>query len=533
MSKLFFYAPVFQSLLASGEVNNGGLVYFFEPGTSTPKDTYTDASLTVANANPVVLSSAGKATIVLSGAYKVRVEDADGNVLDTTDNFPPAETATAGAFNLVTNGSFEDNGIADGKTPDGWTLTEETGSTVVLDDTDPQRGSQSIKFTSAGSGGGNIVTTSFFEVTPLRGVEVSFLLKSSAADVRNLVQIEWYTAAQASISSESIYDDSTANPTSWTLKRNIVTPPSTARFAKLRLYGCHPSDATTGSTWFDDVLVRVIAPGAANGRVAGIAGGGEAWVVPGVRGHISGLLPSNNGTDAEHDIDISAGACRNSDDDATIALTTGITKRLDATFAEGTGNGGMADGESLPTSSTVHLFIVTKDTDGTVDVMADTSVTGANADAGWTVERRIASLRTDSSANILAGTAVETGGGAYMWQYATPIAEWATSLNAGARSLKTLTGVPAGIKVMWHGNVRLFVAAGTVGAIVTSPDQSDVAVTGSAAGAGLTLATENNNAVDGQDVSRVTNTSAQVGIRSSGTGSDWGTTYGFTDWRTA
>lgn len=248
-------------------------------------------------------------------------------------------------------------------------------------------------------------------------------------------------------------------------------------------------------------------------------------------GYISGLIVSNNGTDAEHDVDISAGVAVNSGTTRAARLSAGITKRLDATFAEGDGNGGMADGESLPTSGTVHLFVVTKDSDGTVDVMADTSVTGANADAGWTIQRRIASLRTDSSANILAGTATEMGGGSYLWEYVTPVAEWATSLNSGGRLLKTLTAVPVGIKCLWHGNIRVTLGAGTTGAIVTSPDQGDVATAGGAAGAGLTIVTESNGAVDGQDVSRMTNTSAQVGVRGSGSGSDWGTTYGFTDFR--
>jgi len=49
----------------------GGKVYTYVPGTSTPKDTYTTESGSVANTNPVILDSRGEATIFWSGAYDV------------------------------------------------------------------------------------------------------------------------------------------------------------------------------------------------------------------------------------------------------------------------------------------------------------------------------------------------------------------------------------------------------------------------------------------------------------------------------
>lgn len=56
----------------------GGKVYFYEAGTTTPKDTYTDSNGLVANTNPVILNARGEADIWLGdGAYKVLVTDAD------------------------------------------------------------------------------------------------------------------------------------------------------------------------------------------------------------------------------------------------------------------------------------------------------------------------------------------------------------------------------------------------------------------------------------------------------------------------
>jgi hypothetical protein len=54
---------------------------------------------------------------------------------------------------------------------------------------------------------------------------------------------------------------------------------------------------------------------------------------------INGLRVSINGADALHDIDIDAGSVRDSTDSVDLVLTEKITKRLDAVFAAGTGNG--------------------------------------------------------------------------------------------------------------------------------------------------------------------------------------------------
>ena len=70
-----------------------------------------------------------------------------------------------------------------------------------------------------------------------------------------LSEIIWYTSAQVQISTSSLYDDSTTNPTSWTQKNGSVTAVTNARYAKLRVYGCHSSDATSGSTWYDAISV--------------------------------------------------------------------------------------------------------------------------------------------------------------------------------------------------------------------------------------------------------------------------------------
>lgn len=148
--------------------------------------------------------------------------------------------------------------------------------------------------------------------------------------------------------------------------------------------------------------------GTSPGNVVQVGAGGELPALGGANlssapyppGFIYNATVTINSTDSEHDLDIPQFSLRNADNDANIDAGSALTKRSDATFAEGTGNGGMASGESVPTSGYFYVFAVTKDADGTVDVMFDTSSTGANVDAGWTVEILLARVETDASANI-------------------------------------------------------------------------------------------------------------------------------------
>lgn len=58
---------------------NGGNVYHYIPGTSTPKTTYQNQALTIANPNPVPLDARGQAVIWGSGDYRQVLQDSLGN----------------------------------------------------------------------------------------------------------------------------------------------------------------------------------------------------------------------------------------------------------------------------------------------------------------------------------------------------------------------------------------------------------------------------------------------------------------------
>jgi hypothetical protein len=79
-------APYQQFFDDDGDPLTLGEVYFYEAGTDTPKDTYTDYTGTIPAANPVELDAAGRATIWVEGDYKITVKDADGVTIRTVDH---------------------------------------------------------------------------------------------------------------------------------------------------------------------------------------------------------------------------------------------------------------------------------------------------------------------------------------------------------------------------------------------------------------------------------------------------------------
>jgi len=92
-----FYPPRAQFLDANGDPVSGGKAYFYEPGTSTPKDVYQDEALTTPHANPVILSTLGAAEIWMDGLYKMNLLTSDDVQVPgyPVDNVSSAPAATA------------------------------------------------------------------------------------------------------------------------------------------------------------------------------------------------------------------------------------------------------------------------------------------------------------------------------------------------------------------------------------------------------------------------------------------------------
>jgi hypothetical protein len=153
--------------------------------------------------------------------------------------------------NQIVNGSFE---VPTSGTPDGWTETE-SGVTLAIDTTDNAHGDQCLKFIVPGdssSSSGYLETTDYFEVSPNAPFLLSFEVKSSAAESwRKTVSLRWFDSTLSLISTSDIYD-STTNSTSWIAAGYLGTPPSTARFAKLRITVNNALENVSGSVKFDN-----------------------------------------------------------------------------------------------------------------------------------------------------------------------------------------------------------------------------------------------------------------------------------------
>lgn len=91
---------------ANGKPLAGGKVYFYTSGTNNALATYTDASGTILNSNPVILDSAGRATVWLgAGPYRVKLADANDVQLWVVDG------VTSSIFGPTTTDSLQNKNL--------------------------------------------------------------------------------------------------------------------------------------------------------------------------------------------------------------------------------------------------------------------------------------------------------------------------------------------------------------------------------------------------------------------------------------
>ena len=96
-------SPKAQFLDANGNPLVGGKVYTYAAGTTTPLATFTDASATTPNTNPVILDSRGECNLWFSTAtsYKVILKDANDVTQWSVDNIATYGTLASQNSNNV------------------------------------------------------------------------------------------------------------------------------------------------------------------------------------------------------------------------------------------------------------------------------------------------------------------------------------------------------------------------------------------------------------------------------------------------
>lgn len=90
----------------NGDPCNGCLLSTFAAGTSTPLATYSESTLTTPNANPVVMDSAGRATVFLSPtSYKFVLKSAASVTIWTVDGVSAVGLASVGSQAVTFGGT--------------------------------------------------------------------------------------------------------------------------------------------------------------------------------------------------------------------------------------------------------------------------------------------------------------------------------------------------------------------------------------------------------------------------------------------
>lgn len=231
------------------------------------------------------------------------------------------------------------------------------------------------------------------------------------------------------------------------------------------------------------------------------------------RGYLSGLTLSNNSSDSDHDIDIAVGEARDTADGVDLSISSVFTKQIDATWASGSGNGGMANGVSLSADTWYHVYLVELDAGGT-DAGFDTATNAANLVATSGVAsayRRIGSVLTDSSSNILGFTQFEDE-----FIFDSQVTNVNGSALGTSRVLQTVT-TPTGFEVKAILGLVAVVAGSnnSVNITLTHPNVTDATPDApNANNAGENSSNNNGTWAAGTHIVR-TDTSSQVAFRQS------------------
>ena len=238
----------------------------------------------------------------------------------------------------------------------------------------------------------------------------------------------------------------------------------------------------------------------ADGRLTAAASG----TYPFSMSELFGMQLSNNVADATNDIDITAGKRRDSTDAQNI-VGAASTKRLDAAWAVGSGNGGLDTGAIANT--TYHVFTIKRSDTGVVDYLFSTSASAPTMPTSYDYKRRIGSIIRVAAA--IKGF-LQTGDH-FQWMSPPMDVDVATP---GTSSISYILTVPSGFKLLADLEVFLFNNTTTTVVYVRDPNVTDsVPATNAAPGGTVTAGSGDPAGVLVWARCR-TNTSSQVAVRS-------------------
>jgi hypothetical protein len=225
------------------------------------------------------------------------------------------------------------------------------------------------------------------------------------------------------------------------------------------------------------------------------------------RGFLKGLRLSNNTTDPTNDIDVAPGCAYDTLDSIRGMMTLGstITKRLDAAWAVGSGNGGLDTGTKAADTG-YHVWLIYNQTSDITDVLFSLSATSPTLPTNYARGRRIGWIHNNASNAIQ--PFIQTGDD-FWWL--DPIRDVSTTTLGTTRTNFTLR-VPTGFRIRVFANMTTTRAAAGVCVYVSNPELSDLAPTNVA-----TPLAQIRTEVSGQSANVygecITDTSAQISAR--------------------
>lgn len=198
-------------------------------------------------------------SIQVDGTYSIKVRDTNerqvyyaprANEVDVT----PTDTGV-----VLLNGSFEIETVTN--LSDNWTFAATTTGSVSPDSTSQAHGLKSLKFISVDTTGAGIATSDKFDTAENTDFDVRFIYKSSNATTLNKVEVKFYNAAGAPVSTVTAYSNGTTNPLTYTPHFARITAPALGVEAQVILTGVDAAGTTkTGNTNFDGLRIDYANP---------------------------------------------------------------------------------------------------------------------------------------------------------------------------------------------------------------------------------------------------------------------------------
>lgn len=284
--------------------------------------------------------------------------------------------------------------------------------------------------------------------------------------------------------------------------------------------------ATTGTNTTQLATTAFVIANATSAGVSSIAGNSGAFTLgdgltntanvlkvdpQSVRGYLSGLTLSTAGSSAT--FGVSVGVAVDSTSADFMKLASAFTK-TNAAWSLGTAGGSFDGTGAAPTATAgwYHVFLIKRTDTGVVDVLTSLSATVPTLPTSYTLFRRIASVKSNSS---FQWTAFTQNGDKFYWLNnatdAAAVAVTTTTANTIALS------VPPGVQVdaLFHGAFNPSTSAN--GVLFTALEETDVAVLGLTGSRNASLWAQTSAAFQSGDFVVRSNTSSQIRWRAFGT----------------